>query len=74
MKLFLIGIFLIKAAVFSVLPPDKFGFGLGLWDYVITFLYGMLPILALLIGIFMLAIGIIAIMANIILPKFFRKK
>ena len=73
MKLLLISIVFIVAAIFSVLPPDKVGFGLGLWDYVITSLYGVLPILALLIGIFMLAIGIIAIMANLIIPKFIKK-
>jgi len=58
MKAVIIGLIILAAAVFAILPPDVAGFGLGWGDEVITFLQGALPVLAILIGIVAVFIGI----------------
>jgi len=58
MKAVIIGLLILAAAVFAILPPDVAGFGLGWGDEVITFLQGALPVLAILIGIVAVFIGI----------------
>ena len=58
MKSLIIGIIILAAAVFAVLPPKIAGFGLGWWEYVLTFLRGGLPVVAMLIGIIAVFVGI----------------
>ena len=58
MKSLIIGIVILAAAAFAVLPPDVAGFGLGWGDKVLDFLCGGLPVLAVLIGIIAVFIGI----------------
>jgi len=58
MKAIIIGLLIIAAAVFAVLPPEAFGFGLGWGDDVLTFLRGGVPVVALLIGLIAIFIGI----------------
>ena len=58
MKSLIIGIVILAAAVFAVLPPDSAGFGLGWGDDVLTFLRGGLPVIAVIIGIIAVFIGI----------------
>ena len=58
MKALIIGIVILAAAVFAVLPPEAAGFGLGWLDDMIVFLKGGLPVLALLIGLVSIFIGI----------------
>ena len=58
MKSVIIGLLILAAAVFSILPPEKAGFGLGWSDDVLAFLRGGLPVAALLIGIIAVFIGI----------------
>jgi hypothetical protein len=53
MKALFIGVIVIAAAVFAVLPG-----GLGWWDEVLAFLRGCLPVLAVFIGIVAVFIGI----------------
>jgi hypothetical protein len=55
MKALLIGLLIIAAAVFAVLPS---GTGLGWWNEVLTFLRGALPVIALFIGLIAVFIGI----------------
>jgi hypothetical protein len=55
MKALLIGIIIIAAAVFSVLPP---GSGLGWWEDVLAFLRGALPVIAVFVGLIAVFIGI----------------
>jgi hypothetical protein len=53
MKALLLGLVVIAAAVFVVLPM-----GLGWWDEVLFFLRGSLPVIALFIGLLAVFIGI----------------
>jgi len=56
MKSLIIGLIILAAAVFSILP--KTGFGLGWGDKVLEFLMGALPVIAILVGIIAVFIGI----------------
>jgi hypothetical protein len=58
MKSVIIGLVILAAAVFAVLPPEKAGFGLGWADDVLAFLRGGVPIIALLVAIIAIFIGI----------------
>jgi hypothetical protein len=58
MKATIIGLVIIAAAVFAILPPEILGFGLGWNKDVITFLKGAAPVIAILIGIISIFIGI----------------
>ena len=58
MKATIIGLVIIAAAVFAILPADVIGFGLGWGDDVLAFLRGGLPVIAILIGIIAVFIGI----------------
>jgi len=58
MKAIIIGLLIIAAAVFAVLPPEVLGFGLGWGDDVLTFLRGGVPVVAVLIGLVAIFIGI----------------
>jgi len=58
MKALIIGLIMIAAAVFAVLPPETAGFGLGWGCDVLTFLKGAAPVLAVLFGIIAVFIGI----------------
>jgi hypothetical protein len=58
MKAFLIGIVILAAAVFAVLPPESVGFGLGWWEDVLAFLRGGLPVVACFVAIVAVFIGI----------------
>ena len=56
MKSLIIGIIILAAAVFAVLPDARFGLGWG--DDVRAFLRGAVPVIAVLIGIIAVFIGI----------------
>lgn len=58
MKALIIGLIILAAAVFAILPPDVLGFGLGWSDEVLVFLKGGAPVIAILIGIVAIFIGI----------------
>ena len=58
MKSLIIGIIILAAAAFAVLPPEALGFGLGWGADVLAFLRGGLPVIAVLIGIIAVFIGI----------------
>ncbi|GHV94921.1 hypothetical protein AGMMS50293_12410 [Spirochaetia bacterium] len=58
MKALIIGVIIIAAAVFAVLPPEIAGFGLGWWNNMLAFLRGALPVIAALIGLIAIFIGI----------------
>jgi len=58
MKAIIIGLLIIAAAAFAILPPGIFGFGLGWGNDVLTFLRGGLPVVAVLIGLIAVFIGI----------------
>ena len=58
MKAMIIGIVIIAAAVFAILPAEAIGFGLDWGIDVLTFLRGGLPVIAILIGIIAVFIGI----------------
>jgi hypothetical protein len=58
MKSLFIGIVILAAAVFAILPPESAGFGLGWAKDVLSFLRGGLPVFAILIGIIAIFIGI----------------
>ncbi|MDR0463631.1 MAG: hypothetical protein LBG94_00780 [Treponema sp.] len=58
MKATIIGLIIIAAAVFAILPADTVGFGLGWGDDVLAFLRGGVPVIAILIGIVAVFIGI----------------
>ena len=58
MKSLLIGIVILAAAAFAMLPPDTVGFGLGWGNDVLTFLRGGVPVIAVLIGLIAAFIGI----------------
>jgi hypothetical protein len=56
MKSLMIGLLIIAAAVFAILPADSFGLGWG--TNVVDFLKGGLPVIAIVIGIISIFIGI----------------
>jgi len=58
MKAAIIGLVIIAAAVFAILPADTAGFGLSWGGDVLAFLRGGLPVIAILIGIIAIFIGI----------------
>ena len=58
MKATIIGLLIIAAAVFAILPPDIIGYGLDWGSDVLTFLRGGVPVIAILIGIIAVFIGI----------------
>ena len=58
MKATIIGIIIIAAAVFAILPPECIGFGLDWGTHVLVFLKGALPVIAILIGLIAVFIGI----------------
>jgi len=58
MKSVILGLLIITAAVFAVLPPEVLGFGLGWGNDVIAFLRGGLPVIAVLVGLIAIFIGI----------------
>ena len=58
MKALVIGLVIIAAAVFAVLPPETAGFGLGWGNDVLAFLRGGVPVAALLIGLIACFIGL----------------
>jgi uncharacterized membrane protein len=58
MKAVIIGVVIIAAAVFAILPADVIGFGLGWANDVITFLKGALPVFAIVVGLIAVFIGI----------------
>jgi len=58
MKSLLIGIVILAAAVFAILPYDSVGFGLGWGNDVLAFLRGGVPVIAVLIGLIAVFIGI----------------
>jgi hypothetical protein len=58
MKAVIIGLLILIAAVFAILPKEVTGFGLGWGDDVLVFLRGGLPTLAIIIGLLAVFIGI----------------
>jgi hypothetical protein len=58
MKALIIGIIIIAAAVFAVLPPGAAGLGLGWGTDVLAFLRGGAPVIALVIGLIAIFIGV----------------
>jgi uncharacterized membrane protein required for colicin V production len=58
MKATIIGLVIIVAAVFAIMPSDIIGFGLGWGDDVLAFLRGGVPVIAILAGIIAIFIGI----------------
>jgi hypothetical protein len=56
MKSLIIGLLIIAAAVFAILPVDSSGLGWG--SNVVDFLKGGLPVIAIVIGIIAIFIGI----------------
>ncbi|MDR2965064.1 MAG: hypothetical protein LBU88_04745 [Treponema sp.] len=58
MKALIIGLLIIAAAVFAILPAEILGFGLGWGAEVTAFLRGGLPVIAILIGLVAIFIGI----------------
>jgi len=58
MKAILFGLIIAAAAVFAVLPSDKFGFGLGWYNDMLIFLKGCAPVIAVLVGMVAIFIGI----------------
>ena len=58
MKSVILGLVIIAAAAFALLPPEALGFGLGWGNDVLTFLRGALPVIAVLIGLIAIFIGI----------------
>ena len=58
MKALLIGLVIIAAAVFAILPAETAGFGLGWGNDVLAFLRGGVPVIAILIGLIAIFIGI----------------
>jgi hypothetical protein len=58
MKALIIGLIIIGAAVFAILPPDSVGFGLNWGNEVLAFLKGGVPVVAILLGLIAVFIGI----------------
>ena len=57
MKALIIGLLIIFAAVFAILPASQTGFGLGWGANVVDFLKGGVPVIAILTGIVSVFIG-----------------
>lgn len=58
MKATIIGLLIIAAAVFAILPADVLGFGLGWGTHVLDFLKGGVPVILILVGLIAIFIGI----------------
>ncbi|MCL2138556.1 MAG: hypothetical protein FWH41_03390 [Treponema sp.] len=58
MKSLIIGLLILAAATFAILPKDSVGFGLTWGQDVLTVLRGGAPIIAVLIGLIAVFIGI----------------
>jgi len=58
MKSIIIGLVILAATVFAILPKEILGFGLGWANDVLAFLRGGVPVIAILIGIIAIFIGI----------------
>jgi F0F1-type ATP synthase assembly protein I len=58
MKATIIGIVIIAAAVFAILPAEIIGAGLGWGIDVLAFLRGGLPVIAIVVGLIAIFIGI----------------
>jgi hypothetical protein len=58
MKSVILGLVILAAATFAILPPEALGFGLGWGNDVLVFLRGGLPVIAVLIGLIAIFIGI----------------
>ena len=58
MKAVIIGLVILGAAVFAILPQETLGAGLGWGDDVLAFLRGGAPVIAILIGLVAIFIGI----------------
>jgi hypothetical protein len=58
MKAIILGLVILAAAVFAVLPPEVLGFGLDWGNDVLTFLRGGLPVIAVIVALIAIFIGI----------------
>jgi len=58
MKSIFIGLIILAAAVFAILPAEQCGFGLGWSDDVLVFLRGALPVIGILISLIAIFVGI----------------
>jgi len=58
MKSLIIGLLIMAAAVFMIMPPETAGFGLGWKSNVVDFLKGGVPVFAIVVGIIAVFIGI----------------
>ena len=58
MKSLIIGIVILAAAAFAMIPGGEDGFGLGWGGYVLNFLRGGVPVIAVLIGLIAVFIDI----------------
>jgi hypothetical protein len=58
MKSLIIGLVIIAAAVFMIIPPETAGFGLGWKTNVVDFLKGGVPVFAIVVGLIGVLIGI----------------
>jgi hypothetical protein len=58
MKSLFIGIVILAAAVFAIIPPESAGFGLGWADDVLSFVRGGAPVIAIIISLAAIFIGI----------------
>jgi hypothetical protein len=57
-KALVLGVIILAAAVFMVLPSALAGFGLGWWNDMLAFLRGALPVIAALIALLAIFIGV----------------
>ena len=58
MKSLIIGLIILAAATFAILPAAQVGFGLTWGEDVLTFLRGGAPVFAVIIGLIAVFIGI----------------
>jgi large-conductance mechanosensitive channel len=58
MKSLIIGLLIIAAAVFLIVPPETAGFGLGWKTNVVDFLKGGVPVFAIVAGVIIILIGL----------------
>jgi hypothetical protein len=58
LKALVLGVIILAAAVFMVLPSALAGFGLGWWNDTLAFLRGALPVIAALIAFLAIFIGV----------------
>lgn len=56
MKSLIIGLIILAGAVFTILPKASYGLGWG--EYILNFLKGGVPVIAIVIGIVAVFIGI----------------